>query len=877
MTKQKSSLFNTIICWWGKQILRFPWTLLLLSVLLCGFTLHYTMNTLGVDTNTADMLSPDLPFQQNRIRIENAFPQDANAILFVVDAETPEETTQAAIKLAAELRKHSDSFEYVYIPTENDFFRQQALLYLDQDELDKLASKLTDAQPFIGYLAQNYHLEGLLDIVGQALNRQDDKLPTDLNPMLLAIDGALQSQLKGKSQHLSWQNLLAENKLNTEANRTIVIAKPKVDFSSLLPAEKSLAEARIIARQVMTDNPSVRVRITGERALEHEELESVSKGAALSGLASLILVCLSLWIGLHSFKLLISTFIALIMGLILTAGFAALAVGHLNIISIAFAVLYIGLGVDYAIHICLRYRECIVLKMSNSAAIMDSMKNIGLSLLLCTLTTSIGFLAFIPTDYAGVSELGIISGAGMFIGFAISVTILPALLSIMPVHDAKPIRTSAMPAFITNFPFRYAKSIGIISILLVIGSCFVLTKLTFDSNPINLRDPKSESVSTIKELLKSKTESPFALAALADGLENAKTLASRFEQLPSVHETITLASFVAKDQDEKLETIEELSLILGGQLKNFSHTLDNTHQRAALIKFDKDLSKAIADPVPSAPRQTLQQLQQSVQAFVTQTDKSHDPAAGYAKLQENVLGLLPFTMERLKTSLTAEPFGLEDLPSYISLHWVSSNGLYKVLITPEKDQNKIENLKQFASEVQSVDDTVSGLPVADLASGEAVVEAFIEAFSGAFIAIVLLLLVMLKSVRETLLVIAPLLLATILTGATNVILDNPFNFANIIALPLLMGMGVDSGIHIVHRLHSGLSDHDNVLQTSTARGVIFSSVTTLCSFSSLAFTSHLGTASMGLLLAIGISFTLLCSLIVLPAFSTLWGVRGRRI
>ncbi|MEO1898379.1 MAG: MMPL family transporter, partial [Methylococcales bacterium] len=160
----------------------------------------------------------------------------------------------------------------------------------------------------------------------------------------------------------------------------------------------------------------------------------------------------------------------------------------------------------------------------------------------------------------------------------------------------------------------------------------------------------------------------------------------------------------------------------------------------------------------------------------------------------------------------------------------------------------------------------SGLAVADQASGIAVVRAFIQAFTGAVIAIFLLLLLILRDLRSTLLVIGPLLLAALLTGATNVLLNNSFNFANIIALPLLMGMGVDSGIHIMHRLKSGLSCNQEILQSSTARGVFFSSLTTLCSFSSLAFTPHVGTASMGLLLAVGIFYTLICTLIVLPAF-----------
>ena len=172
---------------------------------------------------------------------------------------------------------------------------------------------------------------------------------------------------------------------------------------------------------------------------------------------------------------------------------------------------------------------------------------------------------------------------------------------------------------------------------------------------------------------------------------------------------------------------------------------------------------------------------------------------------------------------------------------------------------------QFVREVQSVDDTVTGLPVADQASGVAVINAFIEAFSGAFIAISVLLFIILRNIKNTLLVVIPLIMAALFTGATNVLLESPFNFANIIALPLLMGMGVDSGIHIMHRLQTG--SEENPLQTSTARGVLFSSVTTLCSFSSLAFTPHVGTASMGLLLAIGISFTLICTLVILPAFS----------
>ncbi len=864
MSALSSSVIDRFLCWWGTQVLRFPWLLILLTVSLSAASLHYTINNLGVNTNTAEMLSPDLPFQKNRLRIEAEFPQDAGVIILVVDALTPEETSQAANTLAEVLSTQVDSFSSVYIPTENNFFRQQALLFLDQDELEDLAEKLTEAQPFIGYLAQNYSLEGLFDIIIKALKKTDDALPMDLNPLLLSVNDAISHQLNDQPYSVSWQNLLAADKLNTETNRTIVIARPKMNFDEIMPAEHALTTARKTVNLVMLNNPGVRIRITGETALEHEELESVTEGAAIAGIVSLILVCISLWVGLRSFKLLIATFITLIMGLILTAGFATVTIGHLNLISIAFAVLYIGLGVDYAIHICLHYRECRAQGMENREAISDSIHTVGFSIFLCAMTTSMGFLAFIPTDYSGVSELGIISGGGMFIGLAVSLTVLPALLTVLSLKNVKPISSTFNLGPITTLPFRHGTRIKVYSVIFALLSGVLLTQLVFDSNPINLRDPNSESVSTIKELLASQTDSPFALSALAPDMGSATKLAHQLEQLPSVHNTIYLKDLVAKNQDEKLEIIEELDLILGNQLSTFDNTLNDTNPKQALLTLNSAITEVLKKETTNAPKTTLEQLQNSINLFLLINAEKKDEI--YNTLEKNIIGLLPFTLNRLKTSLTATPYQLADLPDYILSHWLSSNGLYKILIMPEKDQNQVENLKQFVSEVQTAAPSSSGLPVADQASGVAVVNAFIQAFTGAVLAIFLLLLIILRDIRSTLLVIGPLLLAGLLTGATNVLLNNSFNFANIIALPLLMGMGVDSGIHIMHRLKSGLSCNKEILQSSTARGVFFSSLTTMCSFSSLAFTPHVGTASMGLLLAVGIFFTLVCTLIVLPAF-----------
>jgi len=863
-----SSLLDAFFNQCERQIIRLPWLLLLLSLLACSATGYYVYGHLGINSNTAEMLSPDLPFQKNQKRINNAFPQDTATILLIVDGQTPEETARATEQLQQLLSSQNERFESVRNPSDNAFFRQQALLYLEQPELDSLAQKLTDAQPFIGHLAQNYNLDGLFGIISQGLNQRDEKIPLELNPLLLAIDDTLRQALEGASKPLSWQNLLADDKFNASATHGLLIAKPKLNYNELLPADVAQAATHEAVRQIMANNPHVKIRITGETALEHEEMESVTRGAEWAGIASFVLVFVVQWVGLRSLKLLIISYIVLVMGLVFTAGFAAITVGHLNVISIAFATLYIGLGVDYAVHICLYYRERRARGYDNPHAIHHSMKGVGSSLFMCAVTTALGFLAFIPTDYAGVSELGIISGGGIFIGLLISLTVLPALFAVWPVNNPKPMNSAFIPHFMVTLPFRYSTTIRVLAIVLGIGACAVLTQLKFDSNPINLRDPNSESVLAFKELVKSKNDSPFALTGLANSLEEANSLAAKMQHLPSVHDAITLSSFVAKNQAEKLATLDDLNLVLGNQLESFDHTLpENSQAKVALEKFSRELKKALAENSPNAPKVTLIQLQQHVDALLSKADNAHQPETMYQGLQQDLLGLLPFTLERLKTSLTAHEFGINDIPESIRTEWLSKEGLYKILISPKADLNDDSNLKQFVAEVQSIDDSVSGLPVSDLASGAAVVKAFLEAFGGAFLAILIVLLVIYKSFYQTALVLGPLILAALLTGATNVLLNNDFNFANIIALPLLLGLGIDSSILIMHRLHFHLSAEENLLQSSTTRGIIFSSLTTLCSFSSLSFTPHQGMASMGLLLSLGLLFTVICSLVVLPAFS----------
>ena len=848
----------------SKLPIRFPWLILLLFIAISGVSLNYTIHHLGMNTNTSDLLSQDLPFIKMRSKLEKAFPKDASAIIVVVESPTPEQTAMAAETVQKRLQKEKRFFESSYIPVDNAFFRQEGFLYLSLTELEDLSTKLVDAQPFIGYLSEHYNFAGLMEIIGLALEGKEHDLTMPMDPLLNAIDRSIVTTKAGQTHYLSWQQLLTDTSLGEDQTRRLIIAKAHLDFKQLMPASEPMEYLRGLAGDMAKQFPGVKLSFTGDVALEHEEMETVNKDMVVSSIVSLVLVCTALWIGLRSFRLLLVTFIALIVGLVLTAGFAALTIGHLNLISVAFAVLYIGLGVDFATHLCLRYQECRGQGMDSEQAILNSTGTVGRSLFLCALTTAIGFFAFIPTDFVGVSELGVISGAGIFIGLITSLSLLPALLKLLPIKSWPANGGANLPNWVYTFPFRHAKGILIGAVVAALLASLTLTQVRFDSNPIDLRDPTTQSVIAFKKLLKTKNDSPFATSALTDSLAHADELAARFDKLPSVHEAVTLSNLVPEDQEQKLEIIDNLNMIMPVQLNRFETAPGPSDVRAALIKLSGILQKILDQPSTPTTREVLAKLNQDIADFVQYADGQPNPAEQYAKLEDSILKLLPHTMLMLRDGLRATEVGIDDIPDEVRSHWVSKDGVYRVLISPKYDLNDPENLKDFVNQILATDQNVFGLPIGEVTTGQAVVRAFIEAFSSAFVMIFLLLLVLTRSFKETLLVIIPLLLAALLTGAVNVLLDNPFNFANIIVLPLLLGMGVDSGIHIVHRMHHQ-ENHNELLQSSSARGVFYSSITTLCSFSSLAFNTHAGTASMGLLLAIGISLMIVCSLLVLPA------------
>lgn len=867
---------------WSNWLLYSPWLLLCASALLAYLAIQYTATHLSVNTDTAELIAPDAPFQKNRRNFEQQFGQELHTLLLVVESSSPELTKAAAQRLARELRADTEHFTNIYRPDENSFFHRNGLLYLDTPKLEDLSSTLAQAQPFIGRISQDPSLNGFFSIFVDALNAENksEEVPIDLMSLIDKVSASLNKTLNGETDLLSWQKLIAENNISAEqSDKAFIFVTPKFDFSEILPVEPAINSIHRAVERVQDPNlPTIKVWITGEVGLEHDEMAGMSEGTFTASIFSLVLVCGILLIAYRSWLLMLATLITLGLGMIFCGLFASVAVKQLNLISVAFAVSNIGLGVEYAIHFCLRYRDNLDLHGNDKArAIRSALLETGPSLILCAGTTSIGLFAFIPTDYQGISELGLLAGTSLFICLFVTLSVLPVLLKILPAPPIHHLQRGELPGasklsqLLATFTLHYAKQITLVTVLATIASIFFVTQVKTDFNPLNLRDPKTESVIAFKELMKTRETSPMTLTVLAKSGEETKAMQKKLEALNTVDSTVSLFDFVPDDQETKLAIIDEMMLTLGQQGHAFPQLKTGTDLRPSIIRMIEAIDANLPKKTNPAEIHSLQAFERQLQDVLTELDARLQPDRGVfiEKIQTSLLGTLPTVMNELLIGFQAEEILPTSIPAEIKDRWLSKQGMYRIQIFPKQDLNDLDNLQTFITDVQAIAPDTTDLPIMYWESMKAVIGAFQEAIIIALVAIALLLLFIRRSIIDTLLVMTPLVLAGLFTMASTVFTGTPINFANIIALPLLMGLGVDNGIHMVEKLHHSLAEDQNIYQSSTARGMFYGALTTISSFVGLAFSPHQGIASMGLVITIGIFWIMAGTFILLPAISKL--------
>ncbi len=860
-------MLSSLACNIVRACRRSPWIVVGATAILVALSVTAAAFFLSINTDIEALFDNDVPFRAAEKAFDAQFPSEVDVIVAVVDGPSAMAAERAGQRLAAKLTPRSDLFTTVTTPGGGPFFEKNGLLYLTPDELGELSTRLAEAQPLLASIATDRNARGLFRLLELGFTAAAQGAPgaEGLAPAAAQSADVIAATLAGQNKSINWGGLFGAMAPPGQSARAMVVTQPKLDFTALEHGGEASTFIRDTARELgLTPDNGFRVRLTGQIPLADEEFATVAEGTGIAGVVSIVLVALLLLMALGSLRVVGATLITLMVGLVLTIGWAAVSVHELNLISVAFAVMFVGIAVDFAIQFCMRYRAERRAREPAPDALDDGLDAAGgamaRSLLLAAAATALGFFSFLPTDYRGVAQLGVIAGGGMIVAVVLSFTLLPALLRLM---KPRPERGSIGYAWAEPFNRALLARRGAVitgSVVLAVVALGALPRLTFDFDPLKLKDPTTESMATALELMSDPLVNPNTLSVLVADPAAAKAMAAKLSALPEVKQVITINDLVPEDQDSKLTILEDLTGLLGPVLddgapgKPAPGTADIT---AAAEAASRSAKAYLASPAAAGPmREAAARLAPLLDQVTTA------PPARIDAISAALLQGFDEALEPLKTALGATQVTIDDLPEDLRATFIARDGRYRVQAFPAGAGADAGNLAQFLAAVRTVAPDAGGAPVAIYESGRVVTNAFATAGALALVTITLLLFVVVRRADDVARVLTPLLFAALLTLGTCALTGFPLNFANIIALPLLLGVGVTFPIYFV----SVWRDGEGLLLSSPAgRGMLFSALTTGAAFGSLALSKHPGTAAMGELLAMSLAYTLLATLILLPA------------
>ena len=819
----------------------------------------YTVRKFAINTDINTLISPDLDWRKRDNQFGVAFDRE-RLILAVVEGPTPEFASAAGKALAAKLSGDSKHFESVHPLGSGEFFERNGLLFLPVEEVGRLAGQLESAAPLIEIMAGDPSIRGLTGALETGLagvKRGQVKLDSTERPFNL-IAQTVENAANNGDATFSWRELVSSKPIADSDRRSFIEVKPIVDFNALEPGKDATDAIRRAASDLKLANEyGAKVRLTGPIPIANEEYATVQDGAIVNGIGTVVIVLLILWMALHSVKIIFAVFVNLFIGLALTTAVGLMMVGSLNLLSIAFAVLFVGLGVDFGIQFSVRYRSERFKNDDLPLALEKAAQRSAVPLSLAAMATAAGFLCFLPTDYKGISELGKIAGAGMLFAFTTSITVLPALLTLLnPPGEKEPVGYAFL-APLDHFLEKHRVPIIVGTLLIAVAGLPLLYFLKFDFNPINLRNAKVESIATFLDLRKDPNTGANAVDVMTNSEAEAKKIEARLEKVPEVLRVISLDSFVPSDQPAKLKLIAQAAKVLNPALNPDSvDAPPSDEENVEALKSSVDSLRKTAGDGKTPGAVAARRLADALSRLADSDRATRD------RTQNIFVAPLKVVLEQLRNTLQAQPVSLKTLPADLVNSWKTKDGLMRVEAQPRGDPNDNETLRKFANAVLVAEPNAIGGPVSILKSGDTIVKAFIHAGIWALVVISLLLWLALRRITDVLLTLVPLLVAGAVTLEICVLIGLPLNFANIVAMPLLLGIGVAFKIYYVTAWRSGRT---NLLQTSLTRAIFFSALTTATAFGSLWLSSHPGTASMGKLLALSLVTTLAAVLLFQPA------------
>ena len=539
-----------------------------------------------------------------------------------------------------------------------EFFEKNGLLFLPVEEVGKVAGQLEAAAPLIEIMAGDPSIRGLTGALETGLagiKRGQVKLDNTERPFNL-ISQTVENILSKGTATFSWRELVSDKPLADSDKRAFIEFKPKVDYNALEPGKDATDAIRQAAKELnFAGEYGARVRLTGPVPIANEEYATVQDGAIVNGIGTVVIVLVILWMALHSGKIIFAVFVNLFVGLAITTAVGLMMVGSLNLLSVAFAVLFVGLGVDFGIQFSVRYRSERFKNDDLGLALESAASRSAVPLSLAAMATAAGFLCFLPTDYKGISELGKIAGAGMLVAFITSITTLPAMLTLLnPPGESEPVGYAFL-APVDDFLERHRVIIIVGTILVALAGLPLLYFMKFDFNPINLRNSQVESIATFLDLRKDPNTGANAINVMTNSEADAKKIEAKLEKVPEVLRVMSLDSFVPEDQPAKLKLIAQAAKVVGPALNpDFVDAAPTDAENVEALKSSVDNLRKTAGDGKGPGAVAARRLADALSKLAESTQAVRD------KAQSIFVIPLKITFDQLKNTMQAQPVTSED-------------------------------------------------------------------------------------------------------------------------------------------------------------------------------------------------------------------------
>ena len=837
-----------------------PWPVIAAGVALGAISAVYVAHHFEINTDISKLISNDVPWRQRELAFFKAFPSSETTTIAVIDGPTPELADDAVQRLAERLAQEKDVIKSVRNPAGGGFFRKNGLLFLSDGELKETLAQLTKSRPLLEPLAADPSLRGVMGAITLTLKGvQGRRITLDsLAPKFDAFSAAIENAIADRPAWFSWREALSGQPSARRDTRTFLEIDPILNFNALEPGQDSSNAIRKAASDLGLPHDGVTVRLTGSVPISDEEFGTLKDGAGLNLALTLFSVLIILWLALRSARIIFAVFVSLFIGLAITAAIGLAMVGAFNPISVAFFVLFVGIGVDFGLQFSVGYRAERFERDDLVPALAANADHTGGRLALAALATAAGFLAFTPTAYKGLSELGEIAGAGMIIAFLTSITVLPALLRLFnPPAEPHPLGYAFLSP-VDRFLERHRVAVLIGTLCVVTAGLPLLHWLRFDFNPMNLRSPRVESVATYLDVKKDPDTPGRTIEVLAPSVADADALAAQLSALPEVMRAMTLSSFVPEGQDKKM-------LLISQAAAELNETLNPAKEKVLPAPSDQDVVKSLVGASNYlsvlAKRSTGATGVKAERLSNALSDLAKASPDARARAADALVRPLKMTLDDIRLGLHPEKITIETLPSDLVSGWQARDGRVRISVTPNGDSDDNAVLRHFVEAVTAVAPDATGEAIGIQRAGDTIVNAFIQAAIWALLSIALLLWFALRRLSDVALTLFPLMLACVVTLELCVLLGMPLNFANIIALPLLLGVGVAFKIYYIMAWREGRS---GLLASPLTRAVFFSGMTTAVAFGSLWLSNHPGTSSMGELLALSLVSTMAAAVLFQP-------------